>query len=63
MDADRLDAIIRTFGSTNRRRALDLLARWELSGLLALLRHGDAACRRVGNPCGSGYRCCNGAHC
>jgi hypothetical protein len=53
-----LGEIIRTFGITNRRRALDLLAGGELGGLLALLGHGDAAaCRRVGKPCGSGHRC------
>jgi hypothetical protein len=63
MDADRVYAIIRTFGSTNRRRALHLLAGWELGGLLQLLGHGNAAaCRRVGKSCGSGLRCCNGAH-
>ena len=65
MDADRFDAIIRTFGSTTRRRALHLLAGGTLGSVLALLGRGDAAaaCRQVGKPCGSGHRCCSGARC
>ena len=65
MDADRFDSLVRTLGSTTRRRALPLLAGGALGSLWALLRREDAsaACRGVGKPCTRSGQCCTGARC
>lgn len=63
MDDHRFDDLVRSLGSTSRRRMTRLLVAGLVGAIGRPAREADAACGRLGRRCGGGKRCCAGTAC